>query len=147
MSVRWVSPDRPVRSIDVTVKAMRGGATGKVVCGYSQQLAIRGAPQFVTANRPRQLQGRAVTRLILSPFYGMPTDPLQPESRLDLDGELDVRGTPRGSARSIRPPKLDMGTASVDEVSVERPEAGRSAYLGPFGSAARRFLATSRSSL
>jgi len=116
LSVVFVFPEQPVRSLEVTVKAMQGGRTGKVVAGYVRRTAFPGATaaagtRRVVAGRPSNV----ATRLSLFPGRA------EPESRLEFGGDLDVVGTPRGSARSIRPPRVDMRGASVDEGSQGGP--------------------------
>jgi S1-C subfamily serine protease len=108
LSVVYIFQERPVRSLEVTIKAMEGGRTGRVVAGYIRRAAIPGAT--AASRTGRVAVGPAwqvATRLSLSPGQA------EPESRLELGGDLDVVGTPRGSARSIRPPRVDMGGASV----------------------------------
>jgi len=114
LSVRFVGPDRPVRWLEVTVKAMRGGKTGKVVRGFVRNAEIPGAPQSVRTN---QVMGtsrpQVVTRLTVNEARGL----IEPEGRLEFGGELDVAGIPRGSSQSIRPPRVEMGSAAVSEGS------------------------------
>jgi S1-C subfamily serine protease len=114
MSVQWVWPDRAVQSLQVTARAMPGGETGQLVCGYSQNFALRGAPTNAGPGRRRPGPPHVVTRL-RNPV------PIELEGRLEFGGELDARGIPRGSARSIRPPKVDMARASIDEGSGAGP--------------------------
>jgi len=125
LDVVSVSPDRPVQWLEVTVKAMQGGKTGKVVAGFVRKAAIPGAPRSVGTTRvpPAALRRpQVVTRLMLSATGGG-TSPylIEPEGRLEFGGELDVSEIPRGSSRSIRPPTVEMGSAVVSQGTTAAP--------------------------
>jgi S1-C subfamily serine protease len=109
ITVRPLKPPPPVQAVEALVQAKQGS---RVLATVLKRAELGGAPV------PRALAVRVGRNIVIvpadtrPPMVRVPQNP-EDDRLLELGGVLSVDGVPRGAGKTIRPPKVDTGTAQA----------------------------------
>jgi S1-C subfamily serine protease len=116
ISVMNLGTPNLVRELSANVEVRRGGPAGPLVAQRSEKVPLRGSPSGRPTRGPR-LGIAATSSLEAAVDFPLPCPHRETEARCTLGRELDGAEAPCGSARSIRPPQVEIGWAAVSAPS------------------------------